>query len=259
MATVTRISIAPVKSLGLVFPDEIELGPHGVSGDRRFWLVDADGRLFNNKRCGPLVLVRPAWDEQSGRLALSFPDGREVAGTVELGPEADLVLYGDPFPAWPVLGPWDDALSEFAGEPLRLLWAPHGAVDRGLHGGAASLVSRSSLARLGEVTGADAPLDGRRFRMLLEIDGVGAHEEDGWIGREVRAGTASIFFNGDVGRCVVTSHDPDTGVTDLDTLGALATYRRTGVTEPLPLGIYGEVVRPGRVRVGDEVVPSPGG
>ena len=138
----TRISIAPVKALGLVFPDEVELGPHGVAGDRRFWLVDADGRLFNNKRCGPLVLVRPAWDEQSGRLALSFPDGREVAGTVELGPEADLALYGDPFPAWPVLGPWDDALSEFAGEPLRLLWAPHGAVDRGLHGGAASLVSR---------------------------------------------------------------------------------------------------------------------
>ena len=109
------------------------------------------------------------------------------------------------------------------------------------------------------MSGAGAPLDGRRFRMLLEIDGVGAHEEDGWIGREVRAGTASIFFNGDVGRCVVTSHDPDTGVTDLDTLGALATYRRTGVTEPLPLGIYGEVVRPGRVRVGDEVVPAPGG
>ena len=38
MATVTRISIAPVKALGLVFPDEVDLGPHGVTGDRRFWL-----------------------------------------------------------------------------------------------------------------------------------------------------------------------------------------------------------------------------
>jgi uncharacterized protein YcbX len=42
---VVRISIAPVKSLGLVHPDEIELGPHGVVGNRRFWLVDEDGRL----------------------------------------------------------------------------------------------------------------------------------------------------------------------------------------------------------------------
>ncbi len=107
VATVARISIAPVKALGLVFPDEVELGPHGVSGDRRFWLVDADGRLFDNKRCDPRVLVRPAWDEQSGRPALSVPDCREVAGTVDLGPEADLALSGDPFPAWPVLGPWD--------------------------------------------------------------------------------------------------------------------------------------------------------
>ncbi len=202
------------------------------------------------------MLVRPDWDEQSRRLALSFPDGTEVAGIVELGPEIELSLYGDPFPTQPVLGPWDDALSELAREQLRLLWAPFGAVDRGLQGGSASLISRASLARLGEVSGAGAPLDGRRFRMLLEIDGVEAHEEDGWIGREVRAGTASILVNGDVGRCVVTSHDPDTGVTDVDTLGALAAYRRTGVTEPLPLGVYGEVVRPGRVRIGDEVVPT---
>ena len=154
-----------------------------------------------------------------------------------------------------MLGPWDDALSEFAGEPLRLLWAPHGAVDRGLHGGAASRSSRAaSLARLGEVTGADAPLDGRRFRMLLEIDGVGAHEEDDWIGREVRAGSRSIVVNGDVGRCVVTSHDPDTGVTDLDTLGALATYRRRGVTSRSRSASTARSSGPGRVRVGDPVI-----
>ena len=60
---VARISIAPVKSLGLVHPDEIELGPRGVTGDRRFWIVDDDGRLFNNKRFGPMVLIRPEWDE----------------------------------------------------------------------------------------------------------------------------------------------------------------------------------------------------
>ena len=74
-------------------------------------------------------------------------------------------------------------------------------------------------------------------------------------GRVVRVGEAEIRFNGDVGRCLVTSQNPDTGLTDVDTLGALARYRRDGVTEPLPLGIYGEVVRPGRVRIGDTVTP----
>ena len=54
--------------------------------------------------------------------------------------------------------------------------------------------------------------------MLFEIDGIGAHEEDSWIGAEVRIGEATVVFNGDIGRCVVTSRDPDTGVIDLPTL-----------------------------------------
>ena len=71
---VVRISIAPVKSLGLVHPDEIEIGPHGVAGNRRFWLLDEDGRLFSNKRCGPMRSIRQEWDEQTRRLTLTFPD-----------------------------------------------------------------------------------------------------------------------------------------------------------------------------------------
>jgi uncharacterized protein YcbX len=73
----------------------------------------------------------------------------------------------------------------------------------------------------------------------------------------VRVGKAVLAFNGDVGRCVVTSHDPDRGVTDLDTLGLLAEYRRDGVSEPLPLGVYGSVSVPGRIGVGDLVEPVP--
>jgi uncharacterized protein YcbX len=91
--------------------------------------------------------------------------------------------------------------------------------------------------------------------MLFEIDGVGAHEEDEWLGAPVRVGEATLELNGVVGRCVVTSHDPDTGVTDLDTLGTLARYRREGPGEPLPFGVYGAVAVPGRVRVGDAVEP----
>ena len=34
-------------------------------------------------------------------------------------------------------------------------------------------------------------------------------------------------------------------MTDLDTLGTLARYRREGQTEPLPFGVYGAVTAPG--------------
>jgi MOSC domain-containing protein len=244
-----------VKSLGLVHPDEIELERNGVRGNRRFWLVDGGGRLFNNKRNGPMVRIRPTWDEDSRVLALDFPDGSRVEGTVELGDAVAAQMYGHPHPSRRVLGPWESAVSDFVGRPLTLLYAEDHAVDRGYRGGTVSLVSRASLERLRIEGGRTEPVDGRRFRMLFEIDGVPPYEEDEWLGTQVRVGDATIVLNGDVGRCVVTSHDPDTGVTDFDTLGTLAAYRREGRHEPLPLGVYGSVVVPGRVRVGDAVEP----
>ena len=95
---VARISIAPVKSLGLVHPDEVLIGPRGVAGDRRFWLVDEDGRLVNDKRYGPLVRIRPEWDERTRRLALTFPGGERVEGVVDLGEPVAAELYGVPLP-----------------------------------------------------------------------------------------------------------------------------------------------------------------
>jgi MOSC domain-containing protein len=253
---VARISIAPVKALGLVHPEAVDLGANGVAGDRRFLLVDPDGRLANLRRHPRLLQVRPAWDEAARTLRLDFPDGSSAEGEVALGAEETIVLYNVPHPSRHVVGPWQDAISAFAGAPLTLLWSESGAADRMTYGGgvgAVSLVSRGSLERLRTQLGTEQALDGRRFRMLFEIDGVPAHAEDDWIGARVRIGGAEVEFAGDVGRCVITTLDPDRGVRDLDTLGALAEYRREGRTEPLPLGVYGAVAVPGRVCVGDPV------
>ena len=253
---VARICIAPVKALHVVDPDEVELTHAGVVGDRRFWLVDDNRRLVNGKGHPELMRVQPEWDEASRRLALAFPDGSVVEGEVEPGEPFAAELYGMPHPSRLVPGPWQEALSEFAGEPLTLLWSERGAQDRGNRGGWATLVSRGSLVHLGAAAGAAEPVDGRRFRMLFEIDGVEPHEEDTWLDTRVAIGDAVVVPLGDVGRCVVTTCDPDTAVSDLDTLKALAGYRREGVTEPLPFGVYCSVAVPGRVRVGDAVRPA---
>ena len=252
MGRVVRISVAPVKSLGLLHPEEVELGPNGVVGNRRFWLRDGDGRLYAGKRDGALLQIRPDWDEESRRLTLTFPEGDVVDGVVELDGEVAADMYSwHTVASRRVRGPWEAAISDFVGRPLELLWADAGAVDRTPRGGTVSVVSRASLDRLRDEAGLEEDIDGRRFRMLFEIDGVDAHEEDEWIGANVRIGDATVVFNGDIGRCVITSRDPDTGVVDVPTLVTLAAYRREGVTEDLPFGVYGAVDEPGRVRVGD--------
>lgn len=256
VGTVSRIAIAPVKGLALVHPDAVALGQAGVAEDRRFYLVDADGRLLNGKAEGTLVRVRAEAAPDGSALVLRFPDGTAVAGDVEPGEAVQTTFYGRPVAGRIVLGPWAEALSSFVHRDVRLVRVVddgHG-VDRGVEGGV-SLVGSASLAHLAGQAGVPS-VDGRRFRMLFTVSGLDPHAEDGWVGREVEAGEARVRLLGLVGRCAVTTHDPDTGVPTLDTLHVLRGYRADVPTdEPLPFGVRGEVVRPGRVAVGDPVRP----
>jgi hypothetical protein len=251
--SVTALSTTPIKGTRLRTVEEIELGPTGARGDRRFYVIDDRGRMVNGKVVVDLQTVTSDWSEDTHELALRFPDGSRVAAVVDGGPVVATTFFSVPREGVVPDGPWSEALSEHFGRPLRLV-RTDSAVDRG-PGGAASLISSASMARLAEVASCDA-VDPRRFRMLIEVDGLKAHAEDGWVGRRVRVGDAELAFNGHVGRCAITQRDPETAERDLPTLDLLRSYRgELETTEPLPFGIYGEVVCGGRVAIGDPVQP----
>jgi uncharacterized protein YcbX len=252
---VSRISIAPVKGLGLVHPQDVMLETVGVRANRRFHLVDADGRRYNQLRNGRLVQVQPHYDESRGFLSLHFPDGAVAEGEISLDGDLTVDFYGRPVQARVVQGPWAGALSEWVGRPLRLVEsAPGDAVDR--RRGHISLVSNASLTELAR-RGSQGDIDGRRFRMLFELDGCEPHEEDTWVKRHVRIGAATARIRGDVGRCAITTQNPETGEPDFDTLRTIRGYRDWTENEAgkrhIPFGIFGEVTEPGRVAVGDQV------
>jgi uncharacterized protein YcbX len=90
--------------------------------------------------------------------------------------------------------------------------------------------------------------------MLFGVSGVDAHAEDTWIGSRVLVGAAVVEPGGNIGRCAVTTLDPDRGVPTFDTLAAIGKYRRDKVTtEPLAFGVWARVTKAGLVRVGDGV------
>ena len=254
--SVTSITIAPVKGLGLVDVGEVELEPSGIRQNRRFYLIAADGRLVNGKVAGTLVQVAASADRDGTTLSLRFPDGSAVEGPVALGEPVETNFFGRPVAGRLVDGAFSEALSSFAGRRLRLVRVDEAGAgtDRGI-GGSVSVVSSGTLDRLAR-EGGEQRIDRRRFRMLFGIDGVEPHAEDGWVGRSVAVGAAVVRLQSLVGRCSVTTHDPDTGVADLDTLGIIARYRsHVESDEPLPIGVWGGVEAPGRVRVGDPVEP----
>lgn len=250
-ARVVWLSLTPIKGTRLHHPDEIDLLETGLRGDRRFYIVTESGRLVNDKSCGALQLVQADYDEQHDVLTI-LTDGESISAPVQRGADIATSFHSSLRHARVVVGPWAEYLSTVVGETVKLVEPPDSGVDRGREG-AATLVSVGSLEALAGVLGVES-VDGRRFRMNVGIEGIAPHEEDAWLGRRVRIGDAVVVPEGNVGRCAVTTQNPDTGAPDLNTLKALAAYRgELPTTEPLPFGVHAAVVEPGRVRLGDPV------
>lgn len=259
MRTVGRVSIAPVKSLALEHPSEVTLERWGAVGNRGFFLVGDDDRLVSGAKIGQLVQVRAHHDRPSETLTLTFPDGRVVQGpSSELGEPVKTDFYGDHVAAsHAVEGPFSDALSAFAGRSLRLVRPDEPGAANDIW--PASMLSTASVGELAARSGSDVPRDARRFRLLFEVEGCELpHEEDTWVGRRVRVGAAVLRVPGPIPRCVVTTQDPSTGLKDFPTLRAIKEYRGTRKGDQIDFGVYGEIVEPGVVRVGDAVEPLEG-
>lgn len=250
---VCRLQVAPIKGTRVRTVERVSLESTGAREDRRFYLIDSSGRMLNGKQLGSLSEIVAAYRDVDRWLELSLPDGTVLAEAVRLGDHVATRFFSWPRPARLVEGPWSEAVSAWVGQPLRLVEPEQGsAVDRGT-GGAFSLVSRGSLVRFAEAAAVDG-VDPRRFRMLIEIDGVPAHAEDRWVGRKLRIGGARVAVEAHVGRCLVTSRDPESGRIDLPTLDILGSYReQDGATAPLPFGVHGRVLEPGSVALGDAV------
>jgi uncharacterized protein YcbX len=249
--TVSRLCVTPVKGLKLLEPDEVELTDQGVAENRRFFLVDQTGSLFSAPKFGPLCQIVPAYDADRELLTLSFPDGGRVEGrAIAEGDHVETDFYGERLVRSRVVeGPFSEALSSYAGQPVRLVRPenPGDACDIQT----LTLLSEASVEELERRAGRDEPLDARRFRMLVHLDGCEPHEEDTWDGRLLRLGDAVVRVGGPVPRCVNTTRDPDTGTRDFDTLRAIKAYRGLRDGKHLDFGVYGTVEQPGRVRVGD--------
>ncbi len=250
---VESMYISPVKSLALQRIDGARLEKPGIAGDRAFYIIDARRKLITQREHFPLVQVRAEYDVAKGWLRLAFPDGAAVEGVAEQGDpiDDDAGFFGRPLSGTIVRGGFGEALSEFAGQPLRLVRPQTiGSTFDGYPISMCSMESIEALARAAK----EETVDGRRFRQNIYIRGTTAHGEDEWIGGTVRIGAAVLRVKIRDIRCVMTTRSPDTGEHDLDTLKIIASYR-TDQPNEVNFGVYATVIEPGEANVGDNVVP----
>lgn len=249
--TVASFNVTPVKSTALHHPTELRLEHHGAVGNREFFFLDEHGRLFGGSKLGPLVQLRAAYDHEADVLTIAFPSGVRAEGPATgIGEPLIVDFWGRPVEARVVDGPWTESLSRFADRPLRLARVVR--PGEGNDERAVTLVSLASVEELSHQGGRETPVDARRFRMTIELDGCSPHEEDSWRGRRLRVGDAVLEAEEPVPRCVVTTQDPETGLRDFPTLSVIKRYRGVADGELL-FGVYASVVEPGVARAGDAV------
>ncbi|MFH9550814.1 MOSC domain-containing protein [Streptomyces sp. NPDC017435] len=230
VARLTGITYYPVKGCAGTALREVTLTSTGLPHDRTFAIADDKGDL--------------RWQGGDPRLALIHPELSDGVLTLRAPGRDPVRADSDDVHAW---------ITDVLGAPSTLVRSPDG------NGGRLHLVSRASLDALNHriaERGAD-PLPMNRFRPNLVVDGWDVpHTEDG-AARLAIAG-AELAFTEDTIRCAITMVDQRTGRrSGPEPLRTLADYRRAdggGVA----FGAYFEVLRAGKVSVGDAVVLGPG-
>jgi len=249
MPTVAGFNLTPVKSTRTHRPDAIDLRRRGAVGDRRFLFVREDGTRPSGVSKASLMPIRATYDADEEHLTLILPGGEQVSGDARgSGDPIEVALYDRSVTARRIDPVLTEATRTEIDPTLSLARVDEPEYAGGMH--RVTLVSRASVADVGARIG-DAALDPRRFRMLVEVDGLDAFEEDGWAGRRVRIGAAVVRVVDRVPRCVMTTLNPDTGLADAPVLDALATYRKMG--NDLLLGVWADVEEEGSIHAGDRV------
>jgi uncharacterized protein YcbX len=258
----SAIHVYPIKSLRGVAVARARVLPAGLEHDRRWMLVDEDGRFVSQREDTRLALVDVELVEGGYRVTMGGP--ALVVPQAHAGPRVRVRVWDSQVEA----AVHDEGSAWFSaqlGRALRLVYmpddvvrsveAPGRAEDRVSFADAFAylLIGQASLDHLNARL-SDSPLPMTRFRPNLVVTGSEPHAEDGWT--RVRIGEVGFRGVKRCDRCVVTTIDPATGNKGVEPLRTLATYRRED--GKVWFGAHLVAQSDGWLRVGDEVVGDEG-
>lgn len=263
MSTVAELRVYPIKSCRGVSVPQARVVRRGLAADRRWMVVDADGRFVTQREVPRMTLVQvraggdtmhltaPHMPELTLPLEPTHGECREV----EVWEDRVAALAHPDGSAWVarLLGPGHELvfMPDTTDRPVAPGYDGGGGIVSFADAFPFLLTSESSLAELNARMHEPLPME--RFRPNIVVDGAAPFAEDEWT--TLRIGDIPFRMVKHCVRCSITTVDPDTAERGKEPLATLATFRRNdsgGVTFGVNLVHEGT----GTLRVGDAVVPD---
>jgi uncharacterized protein YcbX len=248
MITISGLYIYPIKSLSGIAVSEAVVEAKGLRYDRRFMLVTPDGQFITQRTTPQMALLDVAIDGTTLRvwhrqqpsdtleLPLTVPEGDGDYETIAVN-----IWDSHGVQAITVSGEADQWFSRVLDLPCRLVYMPDATyreVDAkyARNNDAVSfadgypylLIGQASLDELNRrVPSMDdesvKPLEMRRFRPNIVVEGSLPYEEDSW--QQFSINDINFYGVKPCARCVLTTIDPETAQKGKEPLRTLATYR----------------------------------
>jgi uncharacterized protein YcbX len=253
----------PIKSLGGISQVKAKVKERGLEHDRRWMLIDNNGKCITQREVP--VMADLACSVESDMLKITSKSKPKLKYLVPFEDgiaslRIKVQVWDSTFDVAHIDKQHDDFFSEAIGKSCRLV-----VID-------SKSKRNANRLRSGQLTGvslADAypyliisqasledlnrrlkhPVDMKRFRPNLVIDGCEAYEEDTM--QDIRIGNIRFRIVKSCARCVLTTIDPDTYHKGKEPLATLATYRT--MENQVMFGVNAIALDYGEINVGDSV------
>lgn len=235
---VTELNIYPVKSLRQVALTESMVEAFGLQHDRRWMVVDEQGKMITQRQQQRLCLIQPRLQAEGIRLiAEGMPD---ISIEIPMPTTSQLVtVWEDSCNAYDAGEHAAKWLSEFLSVNCRLVYFPddefrqvdltyanQGDRTAFSDGFPLLLTSQASLDDLNQrlVLNHAEPVTMNRFRPNLVVGGCESFAEDSW--KKLRIGDMTFRVVKPCSRCVIPNIDIATAARGSEPAKTLATFRK---------------------------------
>lgn len=261
---IEALNIHPLKSGRAIPVESASVRLDGLAGDRRFMIVEPDGRFVTQRELQALARVEAVAVGESLHLEM---EGRQLFASFDPEDRLDVTIWDSPVNAAVADEAVNEALSDWFARPVKLVhmdalaeraegedWAGAPAPVGFADGFPVLVTTTGSLADLNRtlVAKGQEPVGMDRFRTNILVSSDAPWEEDFW---EVIEINGIVFdFVKPCARCIMTTQDQTTGSRDVPSpMKAMGRIRMSG-DRRVPGPLFGWNVTPrgeGRLSVGD--------